>query len=129
MRWSNMARYFAEIDQSDTVIRVIVAEPEYINSGRVGNPSNWIECFLDEDGVNNTKNMYPGRGHKYNYNAEVFHIKQPYPSWTQDENYDWQPPIPKPEQPEYDDNGIPLPAGKFENTWVWNESTKSWENV
>jgi len=116
-----MARYFAEIDQSDTVIRVIVAEPEYINSGRVGNPSNWIECFLDEDGVNNTKKMYPGIGHKYNYNAEVFHHKQPYPSWSIDENYDWQSPIPKPDYMEYDGNNIDLP-------WIWNESTQSWEN-
>jgi hypothetical protein len=117
----NMARYFAEIDQSDTVIRVIVSEPEYINSGRVGNPSNWIECFLDEDGVNNTKKMYPGIGHKYNYNAEVFHRKQPYPSWNIDENYDWQSPIPKPDYVEYDGNNIDLP-------WLWDESTQSWVN-
>jgi len=127
-----MARHFAEIDQSDTVIRVIVSEPEYINSGRVGNPSNWVECFMDEYvesdvplpvpiRATNTKKMYPGIGNKYNYNAEVFHLKQPYPSWSIDENYDWQSPIPKPEQVEYDGNNIPLP-------WIWNEGTQSWVN-
>ena len=34
---------------------------------------------------------------------------QPYPSWTLDSNFDWQPPTPKP-----DSNS------------VWNESTLSW---
>ena len=52
--------YFAEIDQTDTVIRVIVADQGFIDSGLVGNPSNWIECFTDEDGKVNSKKTFPG---------------------------------------------------------------------
>ena len=116
-----MARYFAEIDQSDFVIRVIVSEPSYINSGRVGNPSDWVECFMDEDGVINPKNLYPGVGYNYNSSTDVFYPAHPYPSWTLDESYYWQPPTPKPEQWEYDENNIPKP-------WIWDEDSQSWYN-
>jgi len=108
-----MSTYFAEIDQSDAVMRVIVSGQDYINSGRIGNPSNWIECFLDEDGEINRKKKYPGRGYNYNSSAEVFYPNQPYPSWTLDEYYDWQPPVEKP----------------GENSHIWNEDTKSWDNI
>ena len=108
-----MARYFAEIDQSDTVLRVLVAEPDYINSGKAGNPSNWIEGFMDEDGVTNPKKLYPGIGYKYNHELDIFYFYQPYPSWTLDENHDWQPPITKPEMVDY----VP---------WIWDEATESW---
>ena len=114
-----MARYFAEIDQSDTVLRVLVAELDYINSGKAGNPSNWIEVFMDEDGVTNPKKLYPSIGYNDNSSADIFYPEQPYPSWTLDGNYDWQPPIPKPEHVEYDGNNIDLP-------WLWDEGTQSW---
>ena len=70
-----MATYFAEINPSEriteagnlvpwsgTVLRIIVAESDYINSGRLGNSSNWAECFIDEDGVTNSRKKYPGIG-------------------------------------------------------------------
>ena len=108
-----MARYFAEIDEDDTVLRVLVAEPEHIDSGRLGSPSNWIEGFMDEDGVTNSKKLYPGIGHKYNRDLEIFYCSQPYPSWTLDENHDWQPPIAAPEQVDF-------------ARWIWDEDTGSW---
>jgi len=36
-------------------------------------------------------------GGTYDANADVFVAPQPYPSWSLDENHDWQPPTPKPE--------------------------------
>ena len=108
-----MSTYFAEIDQSDKVLRVIVSGQDYINSGRIGNPSNWIECLLVEDGEINPKKNYPGRGYNYSFSSEVFYPSQPYPSWTLDEHYDWQPPVSRPE------------SGKYE----WNEDTQSWDNI
>ena len=35
--------YFAEIDATTTVTRVLVADQEFIDSGAVGNPEAWIE--------------------------------------------------------------------------------------
>ena len=36
--------HFAEIDGSNVVLRVIVAEQDFINSGKVGDTFNWIQC-------------------------------------------------------------------------------------
>jgi len=45
---------------------------------------------------NNIRKQYAGIGYSYNPVADVFIAPQPYPSWSLDENYDWQPPKPKP---------------------------------
>ena len=81
-----------ELPERVEYIRVIVADQGFIDSGLVGNPSNWIECFTDEDGKVNSKKTFPGLGYKYDYNAGLFHMPQPYPSWSLDANFDWNPP-------------------------------------
>ena len=59
---------------------------------------------------NNMRKQYAGIGFSYNPVADVFIAPQPYPSWSLDENYDWQPPTPRPE----------------EGLWYWDEATLSW---
>ena len=49
------------------------------------------------------------RGDDYNRENDIFVSPQPYPSWTIDENFDWQPPVPKPEGLNY-----------------WNETKQQW---
>jgi hypothetical protein len=39
---------------------------------------------------------YASPGWVYDADADVFVTPQPYPSWTLDSNYDWQPPTPRP---------------------------------
>lgn len=48
---------FAEIDAQGTVLRVIVADQAFIDSGSVGDPSRWI----DTEGKKN----YPGKEYTY----------------------------------------------------------------
>jgi hypothetical protein len=38
-----------------------------------------------------------GIGYSYDLVNDVFIAPQPYPSWSLDENFDWQPPTPRPE--------------------------------
>ena len=45
----------------------------------------------------NIRKQYAGIGYTYNADADVFVAPQPFGSWTLDENYDWQPPTPKPD--------------------------------
>ena len=58
---------------------------------------------------------------KYNWNEKtkswdyIPPRKQPFPSWTLDENDDWQPPIPKPTDL--------LPEG---SNYIWAEGQKKW---
>jgi len=42
------------------------------------------------------RKQYAGIGYDYDPIADVFVAPQPYPSWTLDENHDWQPPTPMP---------------------------------
>lgn len=59
------------------------------------------------------RKQYAGIGYSYDPVADVFIAPQPYPSWSLDENFDWQPPTNKPE-------------GLY---WTWNESTLSWIEI
>ena len=57
----------------------------------------------------NIRKNYAGIGYTYDSVRDAFIAPQPYPSWSLDENFDWQPPTPR-------------PAG----LWYWDEATLSW---
>ena len=82
-----MLRYFAEINSlTNEVIRVIVC-----------NDKNWCETNLGGIWIETYKyssdKKCAGKGMIYYQDKDNFASKQPYPSWTLDENCDWQPPI------------------------------------
>ena len=60
---------------------------------------------------NKIRKQYAGKGCKYDADADVFIVPQPYPSWILDSNHDWQPPTPMP----VDDK-----------RYVWFEPNKVW---
>ncbi len=59
------------------------------------------------------RKQYAGIGYSYNPVADVFIAPQPFPSWTLDGNFDWQPPKPRP----------------VEGLWQWDEQAQEWINV
>ena len=59
----------------------------------------------------NIRKQYAGIGFTYDAVNDVFIAPQPYLSWSLNENFDWQPPIPKPE-----------------GEWYWDESLGNWIN-
>jgi len=100
--------HFAEIDKDGKVLRVIVAEQDFINSGAVGDSFNWVQTSYN----NNFRKQYAGRGYTYDKAKDVFIRPQPYPSWALDDNDDWQPPTPMPDD------------GK---EYYWDEPSTSWK--
>jgi hypothetical protein len=60
----------------------------------------------------NIRYNYAGIGYKYDPIADAFIAPQPYPSWSLDQNFDWQPPTPK-----------PVEEGKL---FTWDEATLAW---
>jgi hypothetical protein len=97
--------HFAEI-KDGVVQRVIVAEQDFINSGTVGDSFNWVQTSYNH----NFRKQFAGVGYSYDKAADVFISHQPFPSWTLDDNYDWQPPTPKPD-----------------GNYTWNEETQAWD--
>ena len=61
--------YFAEVDKkSGVVLRVIVANQSFIDSGKVGDPKNWIETTMD----GSKRKNYARVGYEYNKTLDAF---------------------------------------------------------
>ena len=110
--------HYAFLDTNNVVTEVIVGidETELIEGLA---PETWYGNFRGQvckrTSYNGTiRKQYCGIGFTYNADADVFVAPQPYPSWTLDANYDWQPPTAKPS------TGGP---------YRWNEEDLEWVAV
>lgn len=113
--------HFAELDENNLVIRVVVlhnnellengieSEAKGINFCQNLFGGNWIQTSYNHK----MRKQFAGIGYKYNEIADVFIAPQPYQSWLLDENYDWQPPTPRPN----------------EAFWRWNELEGTWDET
>jgi hypothetical protein len=111
--------HYAFLNNDNVVTEVITGRNEY---EIVDGISDWEAYYGEFRGQtckrtsynNNIRKQYAGIGYKYDPINDVFIVPQPYPSWTLDENFDWQAPTPYPEG---------------EGNYIWNESTISWDLV
>ena len=116
--------HFAELDNSNVVVRVIVVdnkdtsdafgtEKEYIGAAfceRVLGGTKWKQTSYNR----NFRKNYAGIGYKYHANIDAFAAPQPFASWTLDADAIWQPPTPMPTD------------ATMENPYRWDEATTSW---
>jgi len=108
--------HYAWIDENNLVVKVTVGvdETELLNGL---DPETF---YTKATGYNikrtsynhNIRKQYAGIGFTYDALNDVFIAPQPYPSWSLDENFDWQPPTPKPE-----------------GLWYWDEDSLNWIEV
>jgi hypothetical protein len=113
--------HFVKLDENNIIIDGVVVnnaalDPENEEASGIaflnnlyGIEENWKQTSYN----NNIRKQYAGIGYTYDPVADVFIEPQPYPSWSLDENYDWQPPTPMP----------------TEGRWYWDEATLSWVEV
>ena len=105
--------HFAEIDKNNIVLRVLVVPNSEEGRGEkylakdCGLGGRWIQTSYN----NKFRARFAGEGMTYDEVNDVFLLPQPYPSWTLDENWVWQPPVPYPQD------------GK---DYTWDEATLSW---
>ena len=117
--------HFAELDNNNTVLRVVViSNADIIDSNGTENEvlgidlcnthvgsGNWKQTSYN----NNFRKVFGQIGFKYAPDKDVFYNPVgPFPSWSLDANYDWQAPTPKP------DDGKP---------YYWDESSLCWVEV
>lgn len=106
--------HYAFLDSNNIVTEVIVGRNEW---EVVDGVSDWEHAYSLVRGQpcvrtsynGNIRKQYAGIGYSYNPEADVFVQPAPFASWTLNENYDWEPPTPKPE-----------------GYYVWDESSLSW---
>ncbi len=106
--------HYAFLDNDNIVTEVIVGidETELIEGLH---PEIWYGNFRDQTCKrtsynNKIRKQYAGIGYKYDADADVFISPQPYLSWSLDNNFNWQPPTPIPN----------------EGLWNWNEEIGDW---
>ena len=109
--------HYAFLDENNIVTEVIVGihETETIEGL---DTETWYGNFRGQTCKrtsynNKIRKQYAGIGYKYIVDADVFIVPQPYPSWSLDNNFDWQAPVPMP-------NG---------GNWYWSEENLEWQQL
>lgn len=120
--------HFAKVENGK-VTQVIVAEQDFIDSGAVGSPSQWVQTSYNtrggvhygQDGQPSAdqskalRGNYAGIGYSYDYINDVFIPPKPFNSWTlNNTTWTWDAPTPMPTD------------GKL---YQWDEATKAWTEV
>jgi hypothetical protein len=113
--------HFAELDANNVVLRVIVidnkdtADANGVEKEHIGAAfcerlfgGNWKQTSYN----GNIRKHYAGAGFTYNSVRDAFIPPQPYPSWTLDDDANWQPPV-----------AMPTDGGRYS----WNEANQAWE--
>ena len=102
--------HFAEIDNNNIVIRVLVFNDTYTESDCTDLLGGaWIQTSYN----NNIRKNFAGIGYTYDSNLDAFIAPKPYDSWLLDtDTCRWEAPI---EQPEGD--------------YIWNEIDLSWDKI
>lgn len=119
--------HFAQIDENDIVVQVIVVEQEVINTGLFGDPTKWIQTSYNThggvhygqdgnpDGGNALRKNYAGIGYTYDRVRDAFIPPKPFDSWNlNEETCLWDSPVP-----------YPVDGNKY----VWDEENLAWAIV
>ena len=116
--------HFAELDENNIVTKVIVVHDSMVmDSDNQENEakgvgfcaslfghSNWVQTSYN----NNIRKQFAGIGYTYDDVNDVFIAPQPFPSWSLDDSFDWQPPTPMPDD---------------DKQYSWNEETQTWDEI
>ena len=110
--------HYAFLDENSIVIQVIAGRNE---DEVVDGISDWEAHYSEVMGQrcvrtsynNSIRKQYAGIGFTYNEEADVFIAPQPFPSWSLDVSYDWQPPVPYPSSGSYH----------------WDEGNQEWKEL
>ena len=106
--------HFAQINENNVVVNVLVVPDDQEHRGQafladdLGLGGTWVQTSYN----NNIRNRYAMIGGTYDPVNDVFIDIKPFDSWSLDDNYNWQPPTP------YPDDG---------NLYSWNEDNQRWD--
>jgi hypothetical protein len=107
--------HFAEIDNNNTVVRVLVVPDDAEDRGQdylandLGLGGTWVQTSYNA----NIRKNYAGVGFTYDADRDAFIAPKPFDSWLLDEETcQWNAPVP------YPTDGV---------MYQWNEDKKDWE--
>ena len=106
--------HYAFLDDNSVVTEVITGKDETeLIEGL--DPETWYGNYRGQvckrtSYNNKIRYNYAGIGFTYDPDADAFIAPQPYPSWSLDNNFNWQAPMPRPK----------------EGYWAWDEQAGEW---
>jgi hypothetical protein len=117
--------HFAKLNENNIVLDIIVVSNETLNNTEFPESEALGVAFLTEwsgghaqwkqtSFNSNFRKRYAAIDGSWNPQLSIFIHPSPHASWVLDENTEWQPPTPKPND------------GK---KYRWNEDTVSWEEI
>ena len=119
--------HFAEIDDTNTVVRVLVISDDQEHRGQdflaedLGLGGTWIKTSYNTAGgihlLGGTpfRKNYAGVGYVYDSERDAFIAPQPFPSWMlNEESCVWEAPVAYPSD---------------DKIYEWEEKTKQWKEV
>lgn len=119
--------HFAEVGDNNIVTRVLVVHNNELMIGDEENENkgidflemlyshrNWVQCSYN----GNMRYNYPGIGYHWDRDNNAFYSPQPFPSWSLNEQFKWEAPIPYPEVEE----------GSTKR-YAWDEENQSWDLI
>ena len=118
--------HFAQIDENNIVTRVIVVHNNEITvdgqelefkgidfcEGLFGH-RNWVQTSYN----GNIRYNFAGVGYTWDSDNDAFYAPQPYASWSLNEDYKWEAPVPYPED------------ASPEKIYEWDEDNLTWKVV
>ncbi len=118
--------HFAELNENNIVTRVIVVHNNEITvdgqelefkgidfcEGLFGH-RNWVQTSYN----GNIRYNFAGVGYTWDPDNNAFYAPQPYPSWSLNEDYIWEAPVPYPED------------ASPEKIYTWDEENQEWKIV
>jgi hypothetical protein len=120
--------HFAEIDENNIVLRVLVIEQAEVDTGNWGDPKRWIQTsYNTKGGVHYTNGQvssdqtkalrknYAAEGHTYDPELDAFYGPKPFPSWVLNRSTClWEAPT-------------PMPQPTINEVFFWDEETLNWK--
>jgi hypothetical protein len=117
--------HWAELDENNVVIRVLVGNNDDPNEGLDWIEENlgghWLKTSYNTqggvhlDGGTPFRGNFAATGFAYNEELDAFIAPKRFDSWVLNiERFEWEAPVAYPED---------------ENLYTWNESTQSWDEV
>ena len=115
--------HFAEINDNNIVTKVIVVHNNELLLGDTESETkgidfceslfghrNWVQTSYN----GNIRYNFAGVGYTWDSENDAFYAPQPYASWSLNEDYIWEAPIPMPED---------------DNIYAWDEENQQWKIV
>ena len=119
--------HFAELDNNNVVLRVVVVGNDCVPSDEHVDGETWCINFF-KGGTwkqtsynNNFRKQYAGIGYTYDAAKNKFLSPQPHASWALDANDDWQAPVTYPTVTTYGSND---PLDRY--IISWDEAGQKW---